>query len=166
MKLELPQSKHKEQYEQLVKEWGEFEDINETSPWALFYWNNFEEFLEKVGDFRLNSPKWFVNSSLFFLVDNENIIWAIDIRHSIESPVLKEKWWHIWYWIVPKYRKQWYATKMLELWLIEAKKIWLKKVLITCTTNNIASNKVIQKNWWIFERKSDDWKLNRYWINL
>lgn len=166
MKLELPELKHKKDYEQLIKEWSEFEDINETSPWALFYWNNFEEFLDKVGNYRTNSPEWFVNSSLFLLVDDYNIIWAIDIRHSIESPVLNEIWGHIWYWIRPKYRKQWYAREMLKLWLVEVKKLWIGKVLITCTFDNIASNKIIQNNWGIFERKSNDWKMNRYWIEL
>jgi hypothetical protein len=37
LKLELPELKHKENYEQLIKEWSEFEDIEHISPGALFY---------------------------------------------------------------------------------------------------------------------------------
>jgi len=165
MKLELPNKKHKKSYENLITEWNEFENTNKTSPWNLFNWNNFDEFLNESHNYITNSPTW-VNSTLFFLIDNNEIIWAIDIRHNINHPVLNETWWHIWYWIVPKFRKQWYASKMLELWLMEAKNLWIDKVLLICNINNIASNKIIQKNWWIFERKSQDWKMNRYWIKL
>lgn len=55
---------------------------------------------------------------------------------------------------------------MLELWLIEAKELWLNKILITCDIDNIASKKVIEKNWWVFERLTNDWKMNRFWIEL
>lgn len=165
MKLEKPNIKHKESYEKLIIEWIDFEDINETSPWALFYWNNFEEFLIEVENYKINPPSWFSKSSLFLLMNNSDIIWAVDIRHTLNSDFLKEKWWHIWYWIRPKYRKQWYATKMLELWLIETKKLWIERVLITCLIDNIGSNKVIKNNWWIFERISNCWNMNRYWVN-
>jgi len=55
---------------------------------------------------------------------------------------------------------------MLKLALIEAKKLWLKKVLITCYISNIWSNKTILNNLWIFERITKDWLDNRYWIEL
>ena len=165
MKLELPELKHKNIYEQLRKEWAIFEDISHISPWALFYWDNFDEFLRETVLYRTNSPTW-VNSTLFLLVEDNDIIWAIDIRHNINNPVLMEKWGHIWYWVVPKFRKKWYATKMLELWLIEAKKMGIEKVLLTCTTENIPSNKVIKSNWGISDRLTNDWKMNRYWISL
>jgi len=165
MKLEVPNKAHKYNYEKLIIEWAKYEDINETSPWALFYGDNFEEFLIEIEKIKISPPNWFVKSSLFLLIYNGDIIWAIDIRHNLNHHFLKEYWGHIWYWIRPKYRRKWYATKMLKLWLIEAQKIWIKKVLLTPKITNIASNKIIQKNWWIFERKTNDWKMNRYWIN-
>ena len=165
MKLKFPEKKHKNAYKKLISEWSEVEEIEDTSPWALFYWNNFEEFLEKINLYRFNSPTW-TNSTLLFLIDWSEIIWGIDIRHSIENDFLNEFWWHIWYGIAPKFRKKWYATKMLELALIEVKKIWLEKVLITCDITNIGSRKVIEKNWWIFERLTEDWKMNRFWLEL
>lgn len=165
LKLEFPGKNHKLVYEKLLKEWWEFEKTP-TSPWKLFVWNNFEEFLNIIIKDLTNNENW-VNSHLFFLVDDEikdDIIWAIQIRHHINHPNLVEKWWHIWYWIAPKFRWKWYASIMLKLWLIEAKKLWIKDVLLTCDIKNIPSNKVIQKNWWIFERKTKDWEANRYWI--
>jgi len=57
---------------------------------------------------------------------------------------------------------------MLGLTLEEAKNIWLKKVLITCDTENIASSKTIEKNGWKLENIINlDWKnVSRYWITL
>lgn len=165
LKLELPNINHKEKYEKLIKLWWKIEDLDEISPWRLFSWINFEEFLDNIINDIDNSDLW-VNAHLYFLILNNEILWAIQIRHHINHPNLIEKWWHIWYWIAPQYRKKWYATKMLELWLIEAKKLWLNKILITCEIDNIGSKKVIEKNWWIFERLTSDWKMNRFWVNI
>ncbi len=164
LKLEFPSEKHKKQYNKVIKEWGEKESIP-TSPMRFFFWDNYKNFLSTIKNDKTNNENW-VNSHLFFLIKNNDILWSLQIRHTIEHPNLIEDWWHIWYWIAPKFRKKWYATKMLELWLIEARKLWLKKVLITCDINNIWSRKVIKKNWWIFERLTKDWTKNRYWIQL
>lgn len=133
----------------------------------MFYGDSFEGFLAEVEKYRGNSPTW-INSTLFFLIDDENILWWIDIRHSINHPNLIKSWWYIGYWISPIHRKKWYATTMLKLWLLEAKKLWIDKVLIVCDIDNIGSNKVIQKNGWVFESEiTFEWKKkNRYWINL
>lgn len=165
LKLEFPNINHKDKYEELIKYWWKIENLDNISPWALFLWNNYEDFLNLTEKYLDNSPTW-VNSTLFFLTKNENILWWLQIRHNLWNEVLFEKWWHIWYWISPQYRRKWYATKMLELWLIEAKKLWLDKVLITCNIDNIGSKKVIEKNWWVFERLTNDWKMNRFLINL
>jgi predicted acetyltransferase len=82
--------------------------------------------------------------------------------------VLSSYWGHIWYGIAPNQRKKWYATKMLELWLIECSKIGLEKVLVCCDTNNIASAKTIEKNWGTLEKyiTVEGIKNSRYWIDI
>jgi predicted acetyltransferase len=57
---------------------------------------------------------------------------------------------------------------MLRLALLEARKIGLEKVLITCDDGNIASAKVIENNGGVFERLTmkEDRKIRRYWIAL
>jgi len=165
LKLEFPSEKHKINYNKTRKKWWEYEDISKTSPWAFFNWNSFEEFL-KITKKDVYESHWWVNAHLFFLILNDEIAWAIQVRHHIDHPNLIDAWWHIWYWIVPKFRKKWYATKMLELWLVEAKKIWLKKVLLTCDLDNIGSKKVIEKNWGVFERLTKNWSKKRFWIKL
>ncbi|MDD3646845.1 MAG: GNAT family N-acetyltransferase [Candidatus Gracilibacteria bacterium] len=166
LKLEFPNEKHKEKYEKLIKEWGKIENLDNISPGALFYGSNFEEFLKEVNTVKNNPPKGFTYSSLFLLTDNNEILGGIDVRHDINHPNLIEKGGHIGYGIAPQYRRKGYATKMLELGLIEAKKLGLDKILITCNKDNIGSKKVIEKNGGIFERLTDDGKMRRYWINL
>lgn len=164
IRLEFPNEKHKNTYETLLKEWWNVEKIP-TSPGRLFSWENFYEFLKIVNNDLKNNINW-INAHLYFLMKDKEILWWIQIRHTIEHPNLIEEWWHIWYWIAPKYRKNWYATQMLKLVLEKSKEIWLKKVLLTCDLDNIWSNKVIKSNWWVFERKTIKWDKNRYWINI
>ena len=166
MKLEFPELKHKEAYEEMIRKWWEIENLDEVSPWALFLWENYEEFLKLTNEYEINSPTW-VNSSLYFIInETKDLVWAIQLRHTLWNQVLKEFWGHIWYWIVPEFRKKWYAGKALELIIPKAKEKWIDKLLLTAKINNIWSIRVIEKNWWIFERKSKSWEFNRYWINL
>lgn len=164
MKLEEPNITHKNEYKNMIKKWWEYEDIEEMSPWALFAWENFEEFLKINKDWKTKSPTW-VNAHIFFLLNEEKILWAIQIRYDLWNEVLNEYGWHIWYWIAPEYRWNWYANEILKLWLIESIKLWINEILITCTIDNIASEKVILKNGWVFEKLANEWKYKRYIID-
>ncbi len=80
---------------------------------------------------------------------------------------------NIGYGINPKYWKQGYGTKMLELGLEKAKDLIKEdKVLITCDDDNIGSSKVIENNSGILENKvkniidGEEIFTRRYWINL
>ncbi len=164
--LQFPEISHKNAYEKLIKEWWDWY----KAPSTLFEWENYEEFL-KVVNTDITWVEWKVPAHLYFLVDdeiNDEIIWWIQIRHHINHPNLIEDWWHIWYGVNPKYRKKWYGKIMLKMALDKVKEIWLDvdKVSITCDITNIWSNKIIQSNWWIFDKKVKDETKNRYWINL
>lgn len=148
----------------MIQEWSILETIP-TSPWKLFVWKNYDDFLNIITK-DVTDNEYGVNSHLYFLCNEEEILWAIDLRHHINHPNLIEKWGHIGYGIAPKHRRKGYATKILELWLQEVKKLWIPKVLLTCDIDNIASNKVIVKNGWVFERVTLDGWANRYWINI
>lgn len=167
MKLIKPNISHTQKYLDLIAKWSVQEDISKTSPGALFTWENFEDFLE----INKNRPLWIwvkVPAQLYFAVENDEIVWAIDIRFHIDHPVLKYHGWHIWYGVAPEYRRKWYATKMLWLALQECKNIGLEKVLLTCDTDNIASAKTIEKNGWILQDIILwEWvKNSRYWISI
>lgn len=170
--LEKPNISHKVAYENMRHEWEKYENISDTSPWTLFVWNNFEEFLEIVRNLEINPPEWRVKATLLFVMKDGNIIGAVDIRHEIESSeYLKNFGGHIGYGILPTERGKWYITEALKLWLIEAKNLITdnSKVLIVCLENNIASARVIEKNGGILENRVTDNDGNirrRYWIEL
>lgn len=167
MKLVKPNSSHKKIYEELILEWSKTEDINNVSPWVLFEWSNFEEFLNINNQRPLKNQEQ-VPAQLYFAIVDDKIVWAIDIRFNLNNKILSTYWGHIWYGIIPIYRKKWYATKMLELWLVGCKKIGLKKVLVCCDTDNIASAKTIEKNWGTLEKyiTVEGIKNSRYWIDI
>jgi predicted acetyltransferase len=169
VRLEFPNSSHKSGYIDLLSRWktsGEL-DTWHVSPGALFRGENFEEFLQLAQNDLTENHRW-VLATLFFLMDKDRILWAIQIRHSIDRPNLREYGGHIWYGICPDERRKWYATEMLKLALIEAKNIWLEKVMLWCFDDNIGSIRTIEKNGGVFERYTDyDGKKSRvYWINI
>lgn len=166
LRLEIPNTSHEKEYMEMIKEWRGLEGTS-TWPSRLFAGENFQDFLIEIRKDVVDNYRG-VNSTLFFLMEEDKILGAIQVRHHIDHPNLKEAGWHIGYGIRPKERRKWYATKMLELWLIEAKNLWINKILISCDDDNIASEKVIINNGWIFRKEVEkDWELLKtYWITL
>ena len=125
--------------------------------------NSASDFIEKLKEQNLAINLWTkVPNSVFWLIDEENImIWTIDIRHRLNDK-LKTRWWNIWYSISPNYRKMWYWKELLRLWILKAREIWITDILITCNVWNLPSSKVIEQNWGVYENTVDWW--NRYWI--
>lgn len=99
--------------------------------------------------------------------DDEHLIGMIDIRHRLNNYLLNFGG-HIGYSIRKSERQQGYATKMLSLALRECIKLNIKKVLITCDKDNIASAKTMINNGAILENEipEDNRITQRYWITL
>jgi len=115
-----------------------------------------------------NLPKDWVAATTYWLIDKDKFIGHINIRHQLNEYLLKIGG-NIGYYIRPSERKKGYGKEMLKLALIEAKKIGLKRVLITCAEKNTASKKVIEYNKGKFESKITDENnevVLRYWIEL
>jgi predicted acetyltransferase len=75
---------------------------------------------------------------------------------------------HIGYVVVPEFRRQGYATRLLGLALrIADGELGIPRVLVTCADDNIGSIRAIEKNGGILEntvRGLDGRPLRRYWI--
>ena len=167
LQLVSPNISHKEQWEEVMMEWKNTE--SPMNPWPLFQWQDFTEFLKIIDQNRTwGSPERVPGTLLFLVNENQKILGAIEVRHRINHPDLREVGGHIGYGIRPNERRKWYAKEMLRLALIQARKLWLDIVLITCSDDNIWSYKSIESNGWIFERFAEkDWiKKRRYWIDL
>ncbi|MEK5380536.1 GNAT family N-acetyltransferase [Niallia sp. FSL W8-0635] len=138
---------------------------------SLQNYTDFHEWLNKVisqenGD---NLPSNRVPATQFLSIGNGKLIGLINIRHRLTPELLMESG-HIGYSIHPEERRKGYATEQLRLSLIEANKLGLSKVLITCDKENIASAKTIQKVGGVLENEvnSADGKeiVQRYWIEI
>ena len=147
LKLEFPNETHKEIWEALKQKRSNFEIAWESK--NIINHETFEDFLKFVEQ-DINWRPWLVPASIFLFIKDNEIIGNLQIRHHIEHPNLKEMWWHIWYAIVPWQRGKWYGKEQLHLGILEAKKLWLKEVMISCLSENIASAKVIESQWWKF----------------
>ena len=109
-----------------------------------------------------------VPASLYFLIDeNMRIYGALHIRHELNDYLLNYGG-HIGYGIRPCERKNGYATKMLSLSLSIVKGLGIKKALVTCDKNNIASAKTIIDNNGMLENEviESERVTQRYWIKI
>lgn len=116
----------------------------------------------------INLPKGYVPATEFWLVDGDKFIGRLSIRHQLND-YLTTFGGHIGYAIRPSERKKGYGSKALELGLLEAKKLGINKILITCNNTNIGSRKIIEKNGGVFEDerpKEGEAPIRRYWIIL
>ncbi len=111
----------------------------------------------------LNIPAGYVAESVFWLIDQEEFIGKVNIRHQLTEK-LKQAGGHIGYDIRPSLRNRGYGKNILRLALEEAKKIGKDQVLLTCNVNNLPSKKVIEENGGIFQDQLND--NLRYWIKL
>ncbi len=131
---------------------------------------SFKELVNKWKEYESESiyEKGLVPSSIYFLMDEDKIIYgAIDIRHELNDYLLRYGG-HIGYGIRPSQRRKGYASQMLTLALPIAKELGINKVLITCDKNNVGSAKTIMNNGGILENEviNGNEVTQRYWIEL
>lgn len=171
IKLIKGSNQYKDQIIEMLREWIDYNNNNETnhSPWSVFKndYTDFEYYLEHL---ELKEPKdGLVPDSTFFCLDEERdkIVGAVNIRHGLNEHLLKCGG-HIGDGIRPSERRKGYATKMIGLALEECKKLAINPVLLVCDKNNIGSAKSIVSNGGILENEVvvDGIVKQRYWINL
>lgn len=111
-----------------------------------------------------------VPSNVFIAVriSDNRIVGIIDLRHHIDHPILSTWGGHIGYYVRPTERRKGYGKEMLRLNLLNAQKLGIKKVLITCNKDNCASEKTIVANGGVFESliTVEDEIMKRYWITV
>ena len=114
-------------------------------------------------------PKGLVPSSTYLAVREKDnyIVGMIDIRHYLNE-YLTQVGGHIGYGVRKTERNKGYAKQMLKLALEKCKKLKIKRVLITCDEDNIASEKVILSANAKLEdiRNVNGENKKRFWIDL
>lgn len=132
----------------------------------------FAEYVAKINDEArgIGLPAGHVPHTLYWLVDGDEYIGRVDIRHELND-FLRSEGGHIGYDVRPSRRRQGYGQVGLELGLRRATELGINPVLITCDVTNIGSNKIIQSQGGVLENTVPvaDPNLpakNRYWITL
>jgi predicted acetyltransferase len=110
-----------------------------------------------------------VPSSEFWLIDDNEFIGRLSLRHELNEFLLKMGG-HIGYEIRPSKRRQGYGIEILRLGLEKANELGLRRALVTCDEDNFGSKKIIEHNGGKLENaiqmEGDPVKKLRYWIDI
>jgi predicted acetyltransferase len=110
-----------------------------------------------------------VPSSVFWLVDGTAYIGRVNLRHRL-NPRLRRLGGHIGYEIRPTQRGRGYGKLALRLALQRARGLGLRRVLLVCAENNVASRRIIEANGGVLEGayrvREHSERVLRYWIDL
>lgn len=167
MQLVKPHVKYEKSYmEALMESTDETQDKSLTLPKENQSFSDFVNILlsQSKGE---NLPKDYVPATTYWLIDNDEFIGRVQVRHSLTKSLLQVGG-HIGYYIRPSKRRKGYGVKILELGLLKARSLGILNVLVTCDINNLGSKKIIESNGGILENTFDEGsgkpvKL-RYWI--
>ena len=140
---------------------GELRDCATTAEWLK---------LLKERESVDTCPAGSVTSNTYIAVRTEDnkIVGIIDLRHHINHPILGLWGGHMGYTVRPSERNKGYAKEMLRQNLQKCKDRKMSKVMITCSPDNIASEKTIIANGGVFEKEVyvEGECIKRYWITL
>ena len=89
--------------------------------------------------------RWGVPSTVYWYVAGRDYLGTLVIRHRL-TPELAQVGGHIGYHVVPPWRRQGHATRMLAAGLEQARALGLQRVLLTCDVDNDPSRRVILAN--------------------
>lgn len=127
------------------------------------------EYLQKMAS-EETCPSDLTSSDTFVYVreDDKCVVGVIDIRRHINSSVLSSWGGHIGYTVRPSERRKGYAKRMLSEALRICRENGHKRILVTCNSNNYASERTILANGGVFENEInvEGRSIKRYWISL
>jgi predicted acetyltransferase len=114
-------------------------------------------------------PSGYVPQTTYWGVEGSSLVGCIRLRHRL-TPALRQIGGHIGYEIRPSKRRQGYGTQLLALSLECAWQLGLRRVLITCDSDNIGSARIIEHNGGRLAEQGrvagHEKVISRYWIDL
>jgi predicted acetyltransferase len=126
----------------------------------------------------INLPPDRVPETTFWLVAGEGELGGSDklqvlavsgLRHRL-TPQLTDIGGHIGYAVRPSARRKGVGAALLALTLVEARKLGLTRVLVTCDVTNLSSARIIQRNGGVLDDErivpGHPEPVARYWIAL
>lgn len=169
MKLIIPSEEHLKSYADAI---SEYQRNNVTS--YDFIDITKDNIFEQIDNLRTgkNLPENYVKGTYLWLVHNNEFVGESNIRHSLTNALLRFGG-NIGYAIRYSQWNKGLGTILLAKTLVYAKEeIGLKRVLITCGDDNLASARVIEKNGGVLRDRitnvinGSNRLTRRYWIDL
>jgi len=129
--------------------------------------HEFESYVDNTLLMATDPPPGLVPQTDYWLiVDGETYAGRVSIRHHL-IPGLERYGGHIGYEVRPTQRLRGYGTLMCRLGIVEARRLGIQRILITCDDDNIGSQKIIEANGGVLTDKVDNGRYvltRRYWI--
>jgi predicted acetyltransferase len=122
-----------------------------------------DDFAAYVRERRGVRTRWGVPSTAYWYVAGRDYLGTLVIRHRL-TPELTRVGGHIGYHVVPRWRRQGHATRMLAAGLAECRALGLDRVLVTCDVSNEPSRRVILANGGVPDVQSG--QEARFWIDV
>ena len=127
----------------------------------------FDEYLRVLQQAESDPLAGLVPASRFWLIgDADRYLGDVDVRHHLNE-ALRRFGGHIGYTIRPSERRKGYGGLICRLGIMEARKLGIGDILITCDDDNIGSCKIIEANGGQLRDKVDNDRAvltRRYWI--
>jgi len=168
-RLVRPSARHEESHASFI---AEVVNLGEKLvPWVLAeVGDDFGDYLTRLdrASRGLDLRPGLVPHSTFWLLDATDTIVAVsNLRHSL-TDFLRSYGGHIGFGVRPSVRRRGYATEVLRRTLLEARKLGIRDVLVTCDKGNVGSARAILANGGEFDSESvvepHPIPVQRYWI--
>lgn len=147
-----------------------------TSPDVPSFLHFYEEgmslrrYLDRLSEIErgIDLPPGVVPETFLFGFVGSRVVGRVSIKHAL-SEFLERFGGQIGYVVVPEFRRRGYATSMLRLSVqLARQKLGMRRILLTCRNENIASIRTIEKNGGALENiitgPDGITSLRRYWI--
>jgi predicted acetyltransferase len=166
--LTRPSRAYKVSYLQAIQEMNE---MGESLHYRDLRFSDLEEIEEMTAspesvDVQASAP-----DDLFWLVDGEEFLGRVYLLYNLAESHIRAG--QVDYFIRPSKRRQGYGKELLRLTLDKFREHGLKRILISCASDNTGSKKIIEANGGVFENEIPSWDPYgssgirlRYWIDL
>lgn len=108
-------------------------------------------------------PAGWVPCTRRWLARGNEYLGTINLRHSLDHPLLRDEGGHIGYAVRPSARRQGHARDALRQMVRLAGSMGIPRVLVTCDLDNIASARTIEAGGGVYEGDLNGKR--RYWID-
>ena len=126
-----------------MREWIDHDEKIVPTITNITKYSNFEELVHELADNKSHDES--VDNTTLFLIEDDEIIGAANIRHNLNKK-LKKIGGHVGYGIRKKHRGKGFGNKILKKSLDYLSRIGVQEALVTCTEDNEASAAVIKHN--------------------